>query len=99
MVAASVDAQRRGAHDDVDLGLVAEAGFLAGHGQGIAGAPKFGDKALWAPRVAQGVDVLYQHALNGFQGKGGLMPPKGGNTSLSDAEVKAAVDYMVAAAK
>ena len=69
------------------------------HGQGIAGAPKFGDKALWAPRVAQGVDVLYQHALNGFQGKGGLMPPKGGNTSLSDAEVKAAVDYMVAAAK
>jgi len=69
------------------------------HGQGIAGAPKFGDKSLWAPRVAQGVDVLYQHALNGFQGKGGLMPPKGGNTSLSDAEVKAAVDYMVAAAK
>jgi len=69
------------------------------HGQGIAGAPKFGDKALWAPRVAQGTDVLYQHAINGFQGKGGLMPPKGGNTSLSDAEVKAAVDYMVAAVR
>ena len=69
------------------------------HGQGIAGAPKFGDKALWAPRVAQGVNVLYDHALKGFQGKGGLMPPKGGNTSLADAEVKAAVDYMVAAVK
>jgi cytochrome c5 len=69
------------------------------HGQGIAGAPKFGDKALWAPRIAQGTNVLYEHALKGFQGKGGLMPPHGGNTALSDADVKAAVDYMVAAVK
>ena len=69
------------------------------HGAGIAGAPKFGDKAAWAPRIAQGINVLHQHALQGFQGKQGVMPPKGGNTALSDAEVQAAVDYMAAAAK
>ena len=69
------------------------------HGAGIAGAPKFGDKAAWAPRIAQGTGVLYQHALQGFQGKSGVMPPKGGNTSLGEADVKAAVDYMAAAAK
>jgi len=69
------------------------------HGAGIAGAPKSGDKAAWAPRIAQGNATLYEHAIKGFQGKGGLMPAKGGNASLSDADVKAAVDYMVAAAK
>ncbi len=69
------------------------------HGAGIAGAPKFGDKAQWAPRIAQGLPVLFTHAIAGFTGKGGMMPPKGGNTSLSDADVKAAVEFMVAAAK
>ncbi|HEY1327939.1 MAG TPA: c-type cytochrome [Casimicrobiaceae bacterium] len=69
------------------------------HGAGIAGAPKFGDKAAWAPRLAEGINTLHQHAIHGFQGKGGVMPPKGGNTALSDAEVMAAVDYMAAAAK
>ncbi|MGZ5199721.1 MAG: c-type cytochrome [Telluria sp.] len=68
------------------------------HGAGIAGAPKFGDKAAWAPRLKQGNDVLYQHALNGFQGKSGMMPPKGGSTA-SDDDVKAAVNYMASAAK
>ncbi|MBE7942698.1 cytochrome c5 family protein, partial [Ramlibacter aquaticus] len=68
---------------------------VACHGAGVAGAPKFGDKAAWAPRIAQGKDTLYQHAINGYTGKNGVMPPKGGNTALSDAEVKAAVDYMV----
>jgi cytochrome c5 len=68
------------------------------HGAGIAGAPKFGDKAAWAPRLKQGNDVLYQHAINGFQGKSGVMPPKGGSTA-SDDDVKAAVNYMAAAAK
>jgi len=65
------------------------------HGAGIAGAPKFGDKAAWAPRLATGIDTLYKVALSGK----GAMPAKGGNTSLSDAEVKAAVDYMAAAAR
>jgi cytochrome c5 len=72
---------------------------IACHGAGVAGAPKFGDKAAWAPRIAQGANVLYDHAIKGFQGKAGVMPAKGGNASLSDAEVKAAVDYIVAGAK
>jgi cytochrome c5 len=71
---------------------------VACHGAGIAGAPKYGDKAAWAPRIAQGSNVLYDHALKGFQGKAGVMPPKGGS-SAPDADVKAAVDYMVAAVK
>jgi cytochrome c5 len=68
------------------------------HAAGVAGAPKFGDKKAWAPRIAQGKDVLYQHALHGFQGKSGVMPPKGGSAA-PDAQVKAAVDYMVNAAE
>ena len=65
------------------------------HTAGVAGAPKFGDKAAWAPRIAQGKDKLYQSALHGKN----AMPAKGGNPALSDADVKAAVDYMVSAAK
>ena len=65
------------------------------HTPGVAGAPKLGDKNAWAPRLAQGVDPLYAAALKGK----GAMPPKGGTASLSDADVKAAVDYMVAGAK
>jgi cytochrome c5 len=65
------------------------------HSAGIAGAPKSGDKAAWAPRLAQGKETLYKHALQGFQGKGGVMPAKGGNASLADADVKSAVDYMM----
>ncbi|MGA2552077.1 MAG: c-type cytochrome [Burkholderiaceae bacterium] len=68
------------------------------HGQGVAGAPKFGDKAAWAPRIAEGMDTLYTHALQGFQGKNGVMPAKGGS-SASDDDVKAAVQYMVKAGK
>ena len=71
---------------------------IACHGAGIAGAPKFGDKAAWAPRLAQGAATLYQHAIAGFQGKAGVMPAKGGS-SAPDVDVKAAVDYMSAAAK
>jgi cytochrome c5 len=71
---------------------------VACHGAGIAGAPKFGDKAAWAPRLAQGKPALYEHAVKGFQGKAGMMPPKGG-ASASDDEVKSAVDYMASAAK
>jgi cytochrome c5 len=65
------------------------------HGQGIAGAPKAGDKAAWAARIAEGKPTLYQHALKGFQGKAGLMPPKGGRMDASDDLVKQAVDHMV----
>ena len=64
------------------------------HAAGVAGAPKPGDKADWGPRIAQGKDTLYKHAIDGFTGAKGMMPAKGGAANLSDAEVKAAVDYM-----
>ena len=72
---------------------------FACHGMGIAGAPKIGDKDAWAPRIAQGLDVLKQHSIDGFGGSTGFMPPKGGQTSLSDDDVKAAVVYMVEQSK
>ncbi len=65
------------------------------HVAGVAGAPKLGDKAAWVPRIAQGIDTLYQHAINGYQGTAGFMPAKGGNASLADDAIKAAVDHMV----
>ena len=68
------------------------------HGTGIGGAPKIGAQDQWADRIAQGNDTLYEHAIKGFKNKG-FMPPKGGRAKLTDDEVKAAVDHMVAAAK
>jgi cytochrome c5 len=67
---------------------------FACHAAGVAGAPKFGDKAAWAPRIAQGVPQLVQSALHGK----GAMPPKGGSAA-SEAEIRATVEYMVNAAK
>lgn len=64
------------------------------HGAGIAGAPKFGDKAAWAPRLAAGIDAVYAIAVSGK----GAMPPRGGSQA-SDADLRAAVEYMAAAAK
>jgi cytochrome c5 len=68
---------------------------MACHATGAAGAPKIGDKAAWGPRVKSGSEALYASALKGK----GAMPAKGGNASLSEADVKAAVDYLMAAAK
>jgi cytochrome c5 len=68
---------------------------MACHATGLAGAPKAGDKAAWEPRLKQGMEALYATSLKGK----GAMPPKGGATQLSDAEVKAAVDYMVSLVK
>lgn len=65
------------------------------HAAGVAGAPKPGDKEAWAPRIAQGNDTMYKHALEGFTGDHGMMPARGGNPKLTDEEVKAAVDFMV----
>jgi len=65
------------------------------HGAGIAGAPKTGDAAAWSARVAAGRDTLNSNALNGFQGAAGFMPPKGGRTDLSDAEIIDTVQYML----
>ena len=67
---------------------------VACHGSGVAGAPKFGDKAAWAPRIKTGMETLYTAAIKGLN----AMPPRGGSTA-SDADLHAAVDYMVSAAK
>ena len=82
----------------VDGKKVFDTACAACHTAGIAGAPKVGDKANWTPRIKQGNNVLYEHAIKGFQGKVGMMPAKGGS-SVSDDEVKAAVDYMVGASR
>ena len=74
---------------------VYEGTCVACHGTGAAGAPKAGDKAAWAPRLKTGMDALYASALKGKN----AMPPKGGNMSLSDADIKAAVDYLTGLAK
>jgi len=68
------------------------------HAAGVGGAPKPGDKVDWAERIAQGNDMLYKHALEGYTGKKGTMPPKGGS-SLAETDVKAAVDFMVGQSK
>ena len=65
------------------------------HKYGVSGAPKFGDAAAWAPRIATGKAALYTSAINGK----GAMPAKGGLPSLSDEVIKATVDYMVSNAK
>ena len=78
---------------------VYQASCVVCHGAGIAGAPKLEDKGQWAKRIAKGLDILYASAVNGVQGSAGAMPAKGGNPALSNAEVKAAVDYMVAQSK
>lgn len=65
------------------------------HGSGIPGIPQLGDKTAWVPRIGQGAETLYNHAINGFTGNSGMMMPPRGGGSLSDEEVKAAVDYMV----
>ncbi len=80
-------------------GVDAYAGCAACHAAGVAGAPLFGDSTAWADRVSKGIETLYTNAIEGYQGAAGYMPAKGGNMSLSDESVKAAVDYMVDAAK
>ena len=74
---------------------VYESTCKACHGAGVANAPKFGDRKAWAAHLTHGTEHVYENALNGK----GAMPPKGGNPTLSDAEVKAAVDYMLGALK
>lgn len=78
---------------------VYKAACSACHGLGVAGAPKFGDKAAWAPRVAKGLDTLHKHAIEGFQGTAGVMPAKGGRMDFPDDVVKMGVDYMVQGSK
>lgn len=74
---------------------VYQSACAACHGAGIMGAPKMGDAGAWSSRVAQGMDVLANHAINGFN----AMPAKGGCVACSDDEIKAAIVYMVDGSK
>jgi cytochrome c5 len=93
---AGTSAPAAGAAKSEDGKSVFESACIACHGSGIAGAPRIGDKAAWAPRIAQGTATLEQHAIGGFQGSAGLMPAKGGRLDLSDEAVRKAVEYVVA---
>lgn len=79
---------------EVDGENVYQTSCAACHASGVAGAPIFGDAAAWKDRVAQGMEVLLEHAINGYQGSAGYMPPKGGNPALTDEQVAAAVEHM-----
>ena len=82
------------AHAAADGKSVYEKSCKVCHEAGVAGAPKMGDKAAWAPRIKQGMDMVYANSLKGK----GAMPPKG-TYSGPDADVKAAVDFMVKASQ
>jgi len=86
------------AEDSIDKGKATyETVCAACHGSGIPGIPQLGDGAAWTQRIEQGKETLYEHAINGFTGSSGMpMPARGSNPDLSDDEVKAAVDYIVA---
>lgn len=81
-----------------DMGQRVYNGLCISCHNGLPNIPKVGDKAAWESRIAQGMALLYEHSIKGFISEGGLiaMPPKGGNLNLTDEEVRAAVDYMVA---
>ena len=85
--------------DPVDTALtgpqVYNEACIACHGSGIGGAPVVGDAGAWVDRIAQGADTLYEHAIGGYTGSSGYMPPKGARMDLSDAEINDAVDYMI----
>ena len=83
------------AEGDDKIKAIYTSSCAACHTTGAAGAPKLGDKTAWAPRIKAGTESLYTSALKGKN----AMPPKGGNASLSDPDVKAVVDYMVSQAK
>ena len=86
--------------------VVAEGGEVSGegvysmscalcHAQGVGGAPIVGNSKAWAERITRGMELLIERANSGYQGSAGYMPPKGGNPTLSDAQIAAAVEYMV----
>jgi cytochrome c5 len=84
-----------GAAGAADGKAVYEKTCVVCHAAGVANAPKLGDKAAWAPRVATGKDALLKSVVTGK----GAMPPKAGNADLKDDDIKAAIDYMLASVK
>ncbi len=100
-MAAAQEAAKAAAASQVAYGGTTDGKTIFGnlchacHETGAGGAPKLTDKAAWAPRVAEGLDTLIKHATDGFTGKSGVMPPKGGNPALTDDQIKATVQWMV----
>jgi cytochrome c5 len=98
---AAQDAAKAAAASQVAYGGTTDGKTIFGslchscHETGAGGAPKISDTAAWAPRVAQGLDTLVKHAIDGFTGTSGIMPPKGGNPALTDEQIKATVSWMV----
>ena len=89
----------KAAYDVVAGKKVYETTCAACHKGGLLGAPKLGDKAAWAPRLTQGLDVLVSKSIKGFQGKTGTMPARGGDAKLTDAQVGNSVDYLIEQSK
>jgi cytochrome c5 len=105
-MAAAAEAAKTAAASQVAYGGTTDGKTIFGnlcttcHTNAATGAPVITDKGAWAPRVAQGLDTLLKHAIEGYQGKDGkLMPAKGGNPALTDAQVKATVEWMVSQVK
>lgn len=99
-LAAQAEAARAAAASQVAYGGTEDGSVIYGnlcgacHTAGAGGAPKL-EEAAWAPRKAKGVDTLIQHAIGGFQGEAGIMPPRGGNPALTDAQITATVQWML----
>jgi cytochrome c5 len=83
------------ANETVEGAAIYNYNCVACHSTGVDGAPKIGDQAAWAPRIKRGLELLVEHAISGYEGDKGYMPPKGGNISLSDAEIRSAIDYIL----
>jgi cytochrome c5 len=102
---AAQEAAKKAAESQVAYGGTLDGKTIFGnlcttcHTNAATGAPNINDKGAWAPRIAQGMDTLLKHATEGFQGSKGLMPAKGGNPSLSNAQVKATVEWMISQVK
>ena len=101
---AAAQAAAKTAADDAAKGQIAYGGTLDGsvifgnlctgcHTNGVGGSPKM-EKAAWGARIAQGKDTLHKHAIQGYNNVG-VMPARGGNPSLTDAQVIATVDWMI----
>lgn len=93
--AAATAPEKSAAAGKADGKKIYDTTCAACHASGVAGAPKTGDKAAWAPRLKAGMNALYANALKGKN----AMPPKGGNAALADDDVKAAVDYLAGLSK
>ncbi|MFG0832932.1 c-type cytochrome [Aeromonas bivalvium] len=93
-IAPAATASTTAASGPRDGETVYKGACFACHDTGAAGAPKRGDKAAWEPRIAQGFDTLRKHAIEGFTGQAGMMPPRGTCAACSDEEIENAIHYM-----